>query len=65
MEKNKKNQNPVRFRAARIDATVESIIKRIERDFKLPSGSVKLVLPNGRKAHLDGKISNLLDRWNY
>lgn len=60
-----RRQNPVRFRAARVDATVGAIIKRIEKDFKLPEGSVKLVLPSGRKAHLDGKILNLLKRWDY
>lgn len=59
-----KTQNPVRYRAARVDATVGSIIKRIEQDYKLPEGSVKLVLPSGRKAHVDGKILNLLNRWD-
>lgn len=59
-----KKESPVRYRAARVDATVGGIIKRIEKDFKLPNGSVKLVLPSGRKAHLDGHISNLLNKWN-
>lgn len=62
-KKNTKQQNPVRFRAARSDATVGSIARRIEKDFKLPEGSIRLVLPSGRKAHVDGKISNLLKRW--
>ncbi|MBK5292301.1 MAG: hypothetical protein JJE04_11565 [Acidobacteriia bacterium] len=62
-KKNTKQQNPVRFRAARSDATVGSIVRRIEKDFKLPEGSIRLVLPSGRKAHVDGKISNLLKRW--
>ena len=52
-----KQQNPVRFRAARVDATVGSIARRIEHDYKLPEGSVCLVLPNRRRAHVDGKIS--------
>jgi hypothetical protein len=59
-----KMQNPVRFRAARVDATVGSIARRIERDYKLPEGSVRLVLPSGRRAHVDGKINNLLRKWD-
>jgi Na+/H+-dicarboxylate symporter len=62
-KKKPKKQNPVRFRAARVDATVGSIIRRIERDYQLPEGSVRLVLPSGRKAHTDGKVNNLLTRW--
>lgn len=58
-----RKQNPTRFRAARVDATVGAIIRRIESDYKLPDGSVRLVLPSGRKAHMDGKIANLLNRW--
>jgi hypothetical protein len=54
---------PVRFRAARKDATVGSIVRGIERAYKLPEGSVRLVLPSGRRAHVDGKIENLLKRW--
>ena len=64
-KKKAKKQNPVRFRAARVDATVASIAKRIEKDFKLREGSVRLVLPSGYKAHADGKISNLLKRWGW
>jgi hypothetical protein len=60
-----KQEKAVRFRAARVDATVGSIIKRIEHDYKLPEGSVALKLPNGRRAHVDGKIRNLLERWGW
>lgn len=55
---------PVRYRGARRDAKVAAIIKRIERNFKLPEGSVRLFLPSGRRAHADGLIQNLLNRWN-
>lgn len=61
--KKTKQQNPVRFRAARVDATVASITRDIERAYHLPKGSVLLVLPSGRRAHIDGKIENLLNRW--
>jgi hypothetical protein len=61
--KRPKQQIAVRFRAARVDATVASIARRIERDYQLPKGSVRLVLPSGRRVHVDGKIENLLNRW--
>lgn len=61
----KKKEKAVRYRAARVDASIKSIVRRIERNFKLPKGSVRLVLPSGRRAHADGKINNLLKRWDY
>jgi hypothetical protein len=64
MKKRRKGaETPVRFRAARADATIGSIARRIERDYQLPSGSVALVLPSRRRAHIDGRIANLLRRW--
>lgn len=60
----KKKQNPVRYRGARSDASVATIVWRIERDYKLPEGSVRLYLPSGRRAHVDGSIQNLLNRWD-
>jgi len=63
MNKTKK-QTPVRYRAARSDASVGTIINSIENDFGLPSGSVKLVLPTGRKARVDGKIRSLQKAWS-
>jgi hypothetical protein len=59
-----KKQNAVRYRGARADASVASIVRRIERDYKLPEGSVRLYLPSGRRAHVDGSIQNLLTRWD-
>jgi hypothetical protein len=57
-------QNVARVRAARRDASIAAITKRIQKAFKLPDGSVKLVLPNGKKAHADGRILNLLSKWD-
>jgi hypothetical protein len=51
-------------RAARTDAYVETIERKIERDFKLPSGCVKLVRPNGRKFRSDASIQAVLKAWN-
>jgi hypothetical protein len=59
-----KKQKPVRYRGARADASIASIIRRIECDYKLPEGSVRLYLPSGRRAHVDGSIQNLLNRWD-
>jgi hypothetical protein len=64
MKKRRKgSETPVRFRAARADATIGSIARRIEHDYQLPNGSVVLVLPSRRRAHVDGRIANLLRRW--
>jgi hypothetical protein len=54
MKKRRKGaETPVRFRAARADATVGSIARRIERDYQLPNGSVSLF-------HLPGDV--VIDR---
>jgi hypothetical protein len=57
-------QNVARVRGARRDASIGAITKRIQKAFKLPEGSVKLVLPTGKKAHVDGRIKNLLAQWD-
>ncbi len=54
---------PVRYRGARSDASVASIARRIERDYKLPRGSVALVRPKGRRARSDSSIGTLLKTW--
>jgi len=56
---------PVRFKGARVDASVESISRRIERDYKLPSGSVALLRPSGRRARSDCSIGTLLRQWDW
>ena len=47
----------------RSDASVKTAQNEIERFFKLPSGSVKLLLPNGRSARSDKTIGALRDDW--
>ena len=54
---------PKRYRVARRDARVGTITSRIEKDYGLPEGSVRLILPNGRKARVDGRIASLLRNW--
>ena len=60
----KPKQNFARVRGARRDASIATITKRIQKAFKLPDGSVRLLLPSGKKAHIDGRIKNLLAQWD-
>jgi len=60
----KRIEMPVRVRAARSDASLGTIINRIENDYGLPAGSVILVLPSGRKARVDSKVQSLKRRWS-
>lgn len=59
----RKRPTPIRYNALRVDASVESAECTIERKLKLPTGSVKLVYPSGRKARRDSTIGALLDHW--
>ena len=63
VKKSTRSQNPTRFRKARSDATIESIQRTLENKFGLPSGSVKLVYPSGRKARADATVASLVAHW--
>lgn len=58
-----REQTPTRYRKARSDATIESIQRTLEDKFGLPSGSVKLVYPSGRKARADATVGSLVTHW--
>ena len=60
----KKAENAKRHRTARSDAPVDSIVKKIEKAFNLPEGSVKLQYPSGRKARSDTTINHLRKNWD-
>jgi len=60
----KKSPEPRRYLSARVDARVASIERRIENDYGLPTGSVRLVLPDGRDARGDKRIGKLLADWS-
>jgi hypothetical protein len=47
----------------RRDATISRAEHEIERVFGLPHGSVRLVLPSGRKARTDKLVGSLLRDW--
>ena len=53
----------LRRRAARRDASPDTIVRAIQRVFGLPNGSVKLQYPSGYKAHADSSIFNLRKAW--
>ncbi len=59
----RRTESPVRYRAARADATVGGIVRRIERDYQLPPGSVQLVAPNRKRAYSNCRIRTLLRAW--
>lgn len=63
----KKNETAIRFRKLRGDASIESAHESaqwtIERTFKLPEGSVRLVNPSGRRIRSDASVDALLKNW--
>lgn len=65
MAKKKTEAPALRKRAIRSDATLGRAQTEIERVFGLPSGSIRLVLPGGRKARSDKKVGALLKDWDY
>lgn len=62
-ENNQRPQNPTRYRKARSDASIESIQKTLEEKFGLPTGSVRLVNPNGKKIRSDATVGTLISNW--
>jgi hypothetical protein len=56
----RKPLTPLRFYAARVDVSVGSITREIEKKFKLPGGSVALLLTSRKPARSDKKIRALL-----
>ena len=61
----KREMKPIRFKVLRTDGSIASAQETIEKDLSLPSGSVRLVNPNGRKARADGSVGSLLRSWGY
>ena len=57
-------QRPIRFRRARADAKIETLQAEIENKYGLPPGSVRIVMPNGRKQRRDSTVSRLKLNWN-
>lgn len=59
----KKANGAIRHRKARDDASTASISKNMEKLMGLPTGSVILCYPNGRKAPPDAKVGSLKEKW--
>jgi len=58
---NAKNERPARRKIAlRVDSTVGSAEREIERVLRLPKGCVRLVNPDRRKARADKLVGALL-----
>lgn len=64
-KKKSKPRAALRKHVIRSDASIGRAQLEIERVFGLPSGSIRLVLPDGRKARSDKRIGALLNDWNY
>ena len=56
---------PTRFKQVRVDASVRTTERNIERILGLPAGCVHIKLPSRRKARGDKKIGALLRDWGY
>lgn len=63
MAKKKRADTYRRGRAMREDASIGTTLKEIEYNFGLPSGSVQINLPEGKKARRDKTIKALLADW--
>ena len=58
-----RTSSPIRFRAARSDASIGSIRQKIEKIFGLPEGSVVLCGPDKKGLRADATIATLKKRW--
>jgi hypothetical protein len=52
-----------RHRAARSDSSIPSLLRSIEETFRLPSGSVQLVYPSGRRAGANASVGSFRRNW--
>ena len=57
----KRVTKPRRSHVLHDDGSIENAVKVIQRVFKLPEGSVRLVNPSGRRAY--STVKNLRDAW--
>jgi len=59
----KKTRKPIRSARLHDDGLVGNAARSIEREMKLPKGSVRLIYPSGRKARTDSTVGALKRRW--
>jgi hypothetical protein len=58
-----RNATAKRYRSAKSDGSIASLQRTIEKQLNLPSGSVKIVYPSGRKARSDADVGALRAHW--
>nr|WP_280177504.1 ankyrin repeat domain-containing protein [Microvirga pakistanensis] len=58
-----RQEMPTRYRKARADATLGGLQATVETTFGLPSGSVRLINPDGRKLRSDATVGTLRKAW--
>lgn len=58
-----REQHRIRFRKALADGTIETLQTEIETKYGLLPGSVKIVMPSGRKQQRDTTVRRLKENW--
>jgi hypothetical protein len=58
------NQTPSRYRRARSDASIPTMINTIESTFGLPEGCVQIVYPSGQRARRDASVRTIRKQWD-
>lgn len=61
--KTKRTAKPIRHRKAKADGSVGTLQRTLEKNFGLPTGSVRIVYPSGRKARVDADVGALRNHW--
>ena len=56
-------ETPIRYRSLRDDASIAAAEATIAREYNLPVGSIRLILPSGRKARTDKTVAGLRKDW--
>jgi hypothetical protein len=59
----KSQQQPLRLRKFRGDASIQSVGETIEKKLGLPSGCIRIVNPSGRRIRADATVDTLWQHW--
>ena len=62
--KKRAKPKPIRYMAIKDNAFIKNVEKTIEKEYKLPTGSVRMVMSNGRDAPLNIRLRKLLKDWD-
>lgn len=61
----KRQRKGIRHNAARRDASVSGILRRIARDLQLPPKSIVLVHKSGKRFRGDARVDAVLSHWGW